>query len=153
MNEYVKEMFQVGRCAENIVMDYFISLGYSCSRADYKEYPYDLVVTKPDGKVFTVEVKTYGAPKYKTVFAETLQVSKVHKIHSKTEYLESADQIDYMIYVDVQGSRLFVYNMAEFAKYVLAHKDQATVIGRGTAYGVRVPECSEDAGFRFIADL
>lgn len=139
--------------AQRVVIDYLTTLGYRWRKSIDKVEPYDYLITRPNGTTFTAEIKKYGKPEYKTIFAETVQISPTHKIESTPEYLAHTDKIDAMIYVDVERGRAFIYHMKKFASYVKVNMHNQMTIGRGTAKGIKIPECCEEAGFKAILNI
>lgn len=139
--------------AQRIVVDYLSTLGYRWRKSIDKVEPFDYLITRPNGTTFTAEIKKYGKPEYGTIFAETVQISPTKKLESTPEYLAHTDKIDAMIYVDVEKGRAFIYHMKKFASYVKANMDKQITIARGTAKGIKISECCQDAGFKTIINL
>ena len=145
-NKEFNELLDEGTRAENMFVGWLDNKGWSCrkTKPQDKNEPYDyMILHKEKEYVRTIEIKSYGGPQYKTIFAETLQV----KSNTTPEYLLYPDKIDYMIYVDQQNKKAFMYKMEEFANYVLKNKHNEFTINRGTAKGIKVPECCEEAGW------
>lgn len=143
--EEFNQLLDEGTRAENMFVRW-LEKKWSCRKTipQDKNEPFDFMITnKEKGYVRTIEIKSYGGPQYKTIFAETLQV----KSNTTPEYLLYPDKIDYMIYVDQQNKKAFMYKMEEFANYVLKNKHKEFTINRGTAKGIKVDECCEEAGW------
>jgi hypothetical protein len=148
LEEYYEEMDRLGKQAEALVLHYLVGVkGYKAKKVDHAKYPFDIGAQKPDGKKFRIEVKVYGAPYLRTIFAETVQISPKQKIESTPEYLTYYKGIEYMMYVDLVSKTAYVYDMPKFASYVLANKKNERLINRGTAMGIRIPQMHKDAGF------
>jgi hypothetical protein len=154
LEEYYEEMERLGKQAEELVLQYLVGIKkYKAKKVDHEKHPFDIGAEKPDGKKFRIEVKVYGAPYLRTIFAETLQISPKKKIESTPEYLTYYENIEYMMYVDLVSKTAYVYNMPKFASYVLANKSKEFLNNRGTAMGIKIPEKSEEAGFICKLDL
>jgi hypothetical protein len=154
LEEYYEEMDRLGKQAEALVLHYLVGVkGYKAKKVNHEKYPFDIGAEKPNGKKFRIEVKVYGAPYLRTIFAETVQISPKQKIESTPEYLTYYKNIEYMMYVDLVSKTAYVYNMPKFASYVLANKSKEFPNNRGTALGIKVPERSEEAGFICKLDL
>ena len=154
LEEYYEEMDRLGKQAEALVLHYLVGFkGYKAKKVDHAKYPFDIGAEKPDGKKFRIEVKVYGAPYLRTIFAETVQISPKQKIESTPEYLTYYKNIEYMMYVDLVSKTAYVYNMPKFASYVLANKSKEFLNNRGTAMGIKISEKSEEAGFICKLDL
>ena len=150
---YFENMDELGRQAEELVLQYFVGIGYKAKKVDHEKYPFDIGVQTSSGKKFRIEVKVYGAPYLRTIFAETLQISPKLKIESTPEYLTYYENIEYMMYVDLRSKTAYLYDMPKFAAYVLANKSKALPINRGTAMGIKIPQMDEEAGFRSRINL
>ena len=145
MSVYFNKLNEQGKGAEAIVAKYLSSKGWDVSFGTPKINHYDIKATK-DGVERIVEVKLYGAPKYKTVFAERVQISPKAKLESIPEYIQYASDIDYIVYVDMINGAIYFYHNSLFSTYALACPNVIS-ISAGTAKGVRIPETSILAGF------
>ncbi len=142
--EEFNKLLEEGTRAENMFVDWLQKKNWTCRKTIPQEEPYDYMILHKDrGHIRTLEIKSYGGPEYKTIFAETLQV----KSNTTPEYLLHWDKIDYMVYVDQKNKKAFMYKMNDFANYVLKNKHREFTINRGTAKGIKVPECCEEAGW------
>ena len=137
----------LGRQAEALVLQYLVGRGYKAKKVNHETHPFDIGVQTGSGKKFRIEVKVYGAPYLRTIFAETVQISPKLKIQSTPEYLTYYDNIEYMMYVDLTSKIAYVYDMPKFAAYVLANKNKAFPINRGTAMGIRIHQTDKEAGY------
>lgn len=143
--EKFNQLLAEGTRAEDMFVEW-LEKKWSCRKTipQDKNEPFDYMIThKEKGYVRTIEVKSYGGPEYKTIFAETLQV----KSNTTPEYLLYPDKIDYIVYVDQQNKKAFMYKIEDFTNYVLKNKHKEFMIALGTAKGIRVPECCEEAGY------
>jgi hypothetical protein len=150
--EEFQELLEEGTAAEDMFVGWLESKNWNCRKTlpQDKTEPFDyFIMHKERGHMRTIEIKSYGAPHYRTIFAETLQV----KSNTVPEYLLYTDHIDYMIYVDQQNRKAFMYKMDEFASYVRANQHKEFTINRGTAKGIKIPECCEAAGYIRTIDL
>jgi len=144
--EEFNKLLDEGTRAENMFVEWLQSKSWTCRKTipQDKNEPFDYMIChKEKGYVRTIEIKSYGAPHYNTIFAETLQV----KSNTIPEYLLYPKQIDYMIYVDQKNKKAFMYRMEDFANYVLKNKHKEFTINRGTAKGIKIPECCDEAGY------
>lgn len=147
-NCYFDRQEELGRQAEELVLQYFVAVkGYKAKKVDHDTHPFDIGVQTGSGKKFRIEVKVYGAPYLRTIFAETVQISPKLKIESTPEYLTYYDNIEYMMYVDLTSKTAYVYDMSKFAAYVLANKAKAFTINRGTAKGIKILQTDKEAGY------
>lgn len=137
----------LGRQAEALVLQYLVGRGYKAKKVNHETHPFDIGVQTGSGKKFRIEVKVYGAPYLRTIFAETVQISPKLKIESTPEYLTYYDNIEYMMYVDLRSKIAYLYDMSKFATYVLANKHKEEPIGRGTAMGIKIDRTDKEAGY------
>lgn len=145
-NAEFQELLEEGTRAEDMFVQWLEKNNWSCRKTlpQDKMEPFDYAIMhKQRGHMRTIEIKSYGAPHYKTIFAETLQV----KSNTVPEYLLHTDKIDYMVYVDQKNRKAFMYYMEPFAGYVRTNEHKSFTINRGTARGIKVPECCEVAGY------
>jgi len=143
--EKFNQLLDEGTRAENMFVGW-LENKWSCrkTKPQDKNEPFDYMITHKEKEyVRTIEIKSYGRPDYKTIFAETLQV----KSNTIPEYLLYPDKIDYIVYVDQQNKKAFMYKIEDFTNYVLKNKHREFIIGIGTAKGIIVPECCEEAGY------
>lgn len=150
--EEFNQLLDEGTRAENMFVGWLEKRNWSTRKTipQDKTEPFDYAIMhKERGHMRTIEIKSYGCPQYKTIFAETLQV----KSNTIPEYLLYPEKIDYMIYVDQQNKKAFMYKMEDFANYVLKNKHKEFTISKGTAKGIKVPECCEEAGYFKTVDL
>jgi hypothetical protein len=143
--EWYAKRFQIGLAAEKMYERYLLRQ-WSCRKPtpqDPKEpYDYECIHDIWFHRK-TVEIKNYGSPKLRTIFAETLQV----KSNTVPEYLLYPHLIDEMVYVDQVGRRAFIYDMKKFAAYVEATKYREIEIDAGTARGIIFSEDMKAAGY------
>ena len=142
-----KQLLSEGTAAEVLFISWIEKHGWTARKTEPQDpaEPFDYMLYSNDTqKRKAVEIKSYGQPNLKTIFAETFQTG------SKTipEYLLYADKIDYMIYVDQKNSFAFIYDMKSFVSYVKANMNKEITIARGSAKGIIIAETCLDAGFK-----
>jgi hypothetical protein len=136
-----------GDHAESLFIHFLIRSNFKIKKGIELQQPYDYIVLK-EPKSYNIEIKKYGRPELQTIFAETLQISKKNKKESIPEYLKHTEDIDWIIYVDVDNLQAFIYDVKVFASYVRANMHMEKTIAYGTARGIIIPECCQEAGFK-----
>ena len=150
-----KQLLSEGTAAEVLFISWIERHGWTARKTEPQDpaEPFDYLLTNNNTKKRkAVEIKSYGQPNLKTIFAETFQTG------SKTipEYLLYPDKIDYIVYVDQKNSFAFIYDVKVFAGYVRDNMNREITIARGSAKGIIVKEDCLDAGFKkkiYIGDI
>jgi hypothetical protein len=145
-NKEFKQLLAEGEAAEHLFITWLESHGWSAKKTEPQnpDEPFDYHLTQiKSNKKKAIEIKSYGAPNLKTIFAETFQPLS----ETIPEYLLHPDKIDYMIYIDQKNSFAFIYDVKVFASYVRDNMKREITIARGSAKGIIIKEDCKDAGF------
>jgi hypothetical protein len=98
------EQAKEGKAAEEMYEKHLMKEGWSCRKTKPKDpaEPFDYeIIDGCWGDRKTIEIKSYGKPHLKTIFAETVQISDKYKERSIPEYLTYPHMIDEMIIVRI----------------------------------------------------